>query len=164
MLTRNNMIIVGMADLNATKTPGALTTLGLGSCVGIALYDPFNRVAGLAHIMLPDSTQIQNNSNAAKFADTAAIKLISDMQRLGAKKEHLKAKIAGGAQMFAFTSANESMRIGDRNVEATIRLLKILGIPILARDTGDNYGRTVELYADDGRFLIKTIGHGSRLL
>jgi chemotaxis protein CheD len=160
----NNLIIVGMADLNSTRSPGGLTTLGLGSCVGIALYDAVNKVAGLAHIMLPDSTQIKNNTNAAKFADTATVKLISDMQRLGARKEYLKAKIAGGAQMFAFNSTNESMRIGDRNVEATIRLLSKLSIPVLAKDTGDCYGRTVELYADDGRFLIKTIGHGSRSL
>ncbi|MDR1558111.1 MAG: chemotaxis protein CheD, partial [Clostridiales bacterium] len=93
---RDDMIIVGMADLNAVKSPGALTTLGLGSCVGIALYDPVNKIAGLAHIMLPDSTQIQNNSNAAKFADTATIRLIYQMRRLGASKEMLKAKIAGG--------------------------------------------------------------------
>ena len=159
-----NMIIVGMADLNVCKSPMALTTLGLGSCVGIALYDSLTKTAGLAHIMLPDSTQIQNNSNKAKFADTAMKKLIDDMVRLGAKRGYLKAKIAGGAQMFAFNSTNESMRIGDRNVEATIRLLSQHRIPLLARDTGDNYGRTVELFAEDGRFLIKTIGHGNRTL
>ena len=159
-----NMIIVGMADLKVTKAPGALTTLGLGSCVGIALYDATVKVAGLAHIMLPDSRAIQNNSKIAKFADTAMVKLITDMVRLGAKREAMKAKIAGGAQMFAFNSTNDSMRIGDRNVEATIRLLKQARIPLIAQETGSNFGRTVELYADDGRFLIKTIGHGNRTL
>jgi len=159
---RSDMIIVGMADLNAVKNPGALTTLGLGSCVGVALYDPVNKVAGLAHIMLPDSTQIQNNSNAAKFADTATIRLIYQMQKLGARKELLKAKIAGGAQMFDFHASNEALRIGDRNVEASLRFLGMQGIPVIAKDTGLNYGRTVELYAEDGRFLIKTVGHGSR--
>ncbi len=158
------MITVGMADLNVTKNPGVLTTLGLGSCVGIALYDPITKVAGLAHIMLPDSTQIKNNSNVAKFADTAMIKLIKDMTLLGANKDRLKAKIAGGAQMFSFSSTNESMRIGDKNVEATIKLLRQFNIPLLARETGDTYGRTVELYSEDGRFLIKTIGHGNRVL
>ncbi|MDR3239640.1 MAG: chemotaxis protein CheD [Clostridiales bacterium] len=161
---RNGMIIVGMADLNAAKSPGALTTLGLGSCVGIALYDAVHKVAGLAHIMLPDSRLIQNNGNIAKFADTATVRLITDMTRMGARKELLKAKLAGGAQMFAFNTTNESMRIGDRNVEATLKLLKQLNIPVLAQDTGNTYGRTVELYADDGRFLIKTIGHGTRVL
>jgi chemotaxis protein CheD len=157
-------IIVGMADLNVTKAPGMLTTLGLGSCVGIALYDPNVKVAGLAHIMLPDSTKIQNNSNVAKFADTAMAKLIQDMTRLGANKPRLRAKIAGGAQMFALNAKNDEMRIGDRNVEATLRLLKQYSIPLTAYEVGANYGRTVELYADDGRFLIKTIGHGNRVL
>jgi len=159
-----NMIIVGMADLNATKSPGALTTLGLGSCVGIALYDSATKVAGLAHIMLPDSKQIQNNSNLAKFADTATVKLIAEMMKLGARRENMKAKIAGGAQMFAFNSTNENMRIGDRNVEATIKLLQMCRIPLIAQETGANYGRTVELYAEDGRFVIKTIGHGTKTI
>ena len=160
----SDMIVVGMADLNAVKSPGALTTLGLGSCVGIALYDPVNKVAGLAHIMLPDSTQIQNNSNAAKFADTATIRLIAQMQTLGARKGLLTAKLAGGAQMFDFSPANDTLRIGDRNVEASLKFLGLQGIPVIAKDTGLNYGRTVELYAQDGKFLIKTVGHGSRYI
>lgn len=160
----NNAIIVGMADLNVTRSPGILTTLGLGSCVGIALYDPLNKIAGLAHIMLPDSTQIQNNSNIAKFADTAMVKLINDMVMLGAKKINMKAKIAGGAQMFAFDSTNSSMRIGERNIESVIRNLHMHNIPLIARETGDTFGRTVELYSEDGRFLIKTIGHGNRYI
>ncbi len=159
-----NTIIVGMADLNVTKAPGVLTTLGLGSCVGIALYDPAVKVAGLAHIMLPDSKLIQNNSNTAKFADTAIVRLLNDMMKLGAKRERCKAKIAGGAQMFAFNSTNDNMRIGDRNVEATLKWLKLINIPLIARETGADFGRTVELYAEDGRFLIKTIGHGNRVL
>jgi len=158
------MIIVGMADLNVTQAPGVLTTLGLGSCVGIALYDATKKIAGLAHIMLPDSTQIQNNANVAKFADTAFAKLLQDMIRIGARKECIKAKIAGGAQMFAFNTKNENMRIGDRNVEATNKLLRLYGIPLIASETGADFGRTVELYAEDGRFVIKTIGHGNRVL
>lgn len=157
-------IIVGMADLNVTKSPNILTTLGLGSCVGIALYDLTTKVAGLAHIMLPDSTKLQNNKNIAKFADTAMAKLVADMVKLGANKARLQAKIAGGAQMFAFNSRNDEMRIGDRNVEATLKLLKQYGIPLIAYEVGANYGRTVELYAEDGKFLIKTIGHGNRIL
>ena len=159
-----NAIIVGMADLNVTKAPGILTTLGLGSCVGIALYDPYTKIAGLAHIMLPDSSQIQNNSNIAKFADTALVKLINDMVRLGAKKASMKAKIAGGAQMFAFDSTNSNMRIGERNVDAVKHNLQIHRIPLAAQETGSTFGRTVELYAEDGRFLIKSIGHQNRVL
>ncbi len=156
-----NMIKVGMADMNVTAYPGALTTLGLGSCVGIALYDPTTKIAGLAHIMLPDSTQIKNNSNIAKFADTAAVKLVDDMVKIGAKRNKLIAKLAGGAQMFAFGDAsNDMMRIGYRNAIASQEILAKLGIPVVAQDTGKNYGRTVELYSENGILRIKTIGYG----
>ena len=158
------MIVVGMADLNVTRAPGTLTTLGLGSCVGIALYDPATKIAGLAHIMLPDSKAIHNNSNVAKFADTAIVKMIADMERLGARRANITAKIAGGAQMFAFNATNDNLRVGDRNVEATKRILQSLRIPLRAEETGASFGRTVELYADDGRFLIKAIGQGIRTL
>ncbi|MCL2605029.1 MAG: chemotaxis protein CheD [Defluviitaleaceae bacterium] len=158
------MIVVGMADLNAVKAPGSLTTLGLGSCVGVALYDARVKVGGLAHFMLPDSKQIQNNSNIAKFADTAIAQLIKDMERLGASRMNMKAKIAGGAQMFAFNATNDNLRIGDRNVEATLRLLRQYNIPLMAQETGANFGRTVELYADDGRFVIKAVGRGVKIV
>ncbi|MDR2940230.1 MAG: chemotaxis protein CheD [Clostridiales bacterium] len=157
-------VIVGMADLNFVKYPDILTTIGLGSCVGIALYDPSTKMAGLAHVMLPDSTKIQNNTNEAKFADTAIKKLVSDMLRSGASKSFMRAKIAGGAQMFSFNSTNESMRIGDRNTEAVIKLLAEYRIPIVANDTGNTYGRTIELYSEDGRLVVKTIGHGNKII
>ncbi len=159
-----NMIIIGMADMNVTRSPGILTTLGLGSCIGIALYDPSTKIAGLAHAMLPDSTKISNNSNLAKFVDSAAVKLVKDMLQIGANKAYLQAKIAGGAQMFAFDSKNESMRIGDRNIEATIKILNSLKIPIVAQHVGENYGRTIELYSETGSLIVKTIGHGTYVL
>lgn len=157
-------IKVGMADLNVCVSPGILTTLGLGSCVGIVLYDPIKKVGGLAHIMLPDSTQIKNNSNLAKFADTGIKKLIDDMTKLGANKNRLVAKLAGGAQMFSFKSSNDLMRIGDRNVEASIKMLQSLGIKILSKDTGKNYGRTIEFYTETGDLRIKTIGKEIKII
>ncbi len=152
------MIKVGMADLNVCKPPNALTTLGLGSCIGIVLYDPITKVSGLAHIMLPDSMQIKKNENKAKFADTAIVELVSVMGRMGARRSRLVAKIAGGAQMFAFKDSKDIMRIGERNAEATRKKLKELNIPLLAEDCGNNYGRTMEFYAETGEVLIKTIG------
>ena len=154
------MIKVGMADLKVCPHPKAITTLGLGSCVGIALYDPVTKVAGLAHIMLPDSTQIRNNENKAKFADTGIRELVQLMTVAGANKSRLVAKIAGGAQMFAFQSSTNSdmARVGERNVEATKKTLKEMNIKILAEDTGLNYGRTVEFYSETGDFVIKSVG------
>jgi len=156
----NGMIKVGMADLKVAKHPGSLTTLGLGSCIGICLYDPRTKVIGMAHIMLPSSKTIKNNQNVAKFADTAIIKLIDDMTKQGANKGRLVSKIAGGSQMFKFSSGNDMMKIGLRNAEAVREILKENKIPILADDTGGNFGRTIEFYSDSGNLLIKTIGHG----
>lgn len=157
-----NMIKVGMADLNVCKVPDNLTTLGLGSCVGVALYDPVTKVSGMLHCMLPDSTKISNNSNIAKFADTGLDELVSRMVKQGANRAKLVAKIAGGAQMFAFSSNNDMLRVGDRNVEAVKSKLLSLHIPIRAEDTGKNYGRTIEFYSATGELKIKSVGKESK--
>lgn len=81
------VIKVGMADLKTAKTPNILTTLGLGSCVGITLFDKYIKVAGLAHIMLPSSKEIKKNSNKAKFADTGIELLLEKMVVIGASKK-----------------------------------------------------------------------------
>ncbi|MCI9200884.1 MAG: chemotaxis protein CheD [Lachnospiraceae bacterium] len=151
-------IKVGMADLRVCVSPDAVTTLGLGSCVGIAIRDPVTKIGGLAHIMLPDSTQIRNNSNIPKFADTGITELVRQMVAKGAKQSRMVAKIAGGAQMFSFQNKSEMVRIGERNVEATKKKLAQLKIPILAQDTGDSYGRTVIFYPETGDFVIKAVG------
>ncbi len=158
------MIKVGMADLNICASPDAITTLGLGSCVGIVLYDPVKKIAGMVHIMLPDSTKILNNDNRAKFADTGIDFLIKRMMECGADRRLFIAKIAGGAQMFAFSNNSDMMRIGERNVEATKLKLQSLGIPIRAEDTGANYGRTIEFYPENGILLIKSVGKDRKIL
>ena len=151
-------IKVGMADLNVCKAPDMITTLGLGSCIGIAVYDPVTKVGGLAHIMLPDSTQMRNNSNIAKFADTGIEELIKRVTAAGANKRRLVAKIAGGAKMFQVSGLSTVGNVGERNAQASRAKLKQLGIPLLAEDTGLNYGRTVELYPETGEFRIKAVG------
>jgi len=158
------IVKVGMADFKAIKNIGILTTLGLGSCVGIALYDRNNKIAGLAHIMLPSSSEIKNNSNKAKFADTAIEELIKEMILLGANKKYIVAKLAGGSQMFSFGSNTDILRIGERNVMAAKKKLLEMDVPIVAEDTGGNYGRTIELNCQDGSLIIKTIGHGIKTI
>lgn len=151
-------IKVGMADLNVCVSPDRITTLGLGSCVGIALRDPVTKIGGLAHIMLPDSTTIRNNSNIPKFADTGIEELVKQVTRKGANRSRLVAKIAGGAQMFGFGSNSEMVRVGERNVQATKKKLAEMKIPILAEDTGKNFGRTVIFYPETGDFVIRAVG------
>lgn len=153
------IIKVGMADLKTCKAPDGVTTLGLGSCVGVALRDTSNLVGGLAHVMLPDSTAIRNSQvNIAKFADTGIEELVRQMEALGAVRRRITAKIAGGAMMFSFQGKPNTMQVGDRNVAAVKAKLQELGIPILAEDTGLNYGRTVIFYPETGEFHIKAVG------
>lgn len=158
------LIKVGMADVNTCVPPKGITTLGLGSCVGVVLYDTVTKVSGMVHVMLPDSTTIRNNGNPAKFADTGVVLLYEKVIAMGADKRRLKAKIAGGAQMFAFSSGNEMLRIGDRNVQAVKQQLRMLNIPIVAEDTGLNYGRTIEFYPETQELIIKSVGKPVKVL
>ena len=149
------VIRVGMAELKICKAPKALTTIGLGSCVGICLWDTSAGVGGLAHIMLPDSTKIRKNDNIYKFADTAIDELINRMVVAGANSYSIKEKIAGGAQMFAFQSNSDAVCIGQQNVEAVKNKLKKENIPILAEDCGGSHGRTIVFYPQTGKLSIK---------
>ena len=160
----SEIIKVGMADLNVCVAPNGITTLGLGSCVGIALRDPVTKIGGLAHIMLPDSTSIRNNTNIPKFADTGIEELVKQVVAKGASRARLVAKIAGGAQMFAFQTKSDMVRIGERNVEASKKKLRELKIPILAEDTGKNYGRTVIFYPETGDFIIRAVGRAESVI
>jgi chemotaxis protein CheD len=111
------VIKVGIAEMNVTHAPAVLRTAGLGSCVGVVVYDSIHSVAGLAHVMLPDSSGAKCPFNRAKYADTAIFDLINMLIKQGAHRKLLKAKIAGGAQMFQFEPRN------DRNVQAVEREL-----------------------------------------
>jgi len=155
------LIKVGMADLNVATGGAVLKTTGLGSCVGVALFDAVKKVAGMAHIMLPSSEIAREGQlNVAKYADTAIPELIRRMQSIGADPGRMTAKLAGGAQMFAFAGSGDSMRIGPRNVESTKQALELARIPIIAEDTGANYGRTVEFDSGTGILIIRSVQYG----
>lgn len=160
----SELIKVGMADYKVGRNPSGLISYGLGSCVGIAMYDAMTKIGGLAHIMLPDSTQARSAENPAKFANTALPLMLEEMIKLGAAKTRVTAKIAGGAQMFTFTNATDVMRVGERNAEAVRTLLKKMDIKLIADDTGGNYGRTVLLHLDTGIYLVRTIAKGEKEL
>ena len=156
-------IKVGMADLQITVAEGILKTTGLGSCVGITLYDPIKRVAGMAHVMLPSSEIAREGQlNLAKYANTALPEMIRLMVAAGADPRRMVSKMAGGAQMFAFATASDTMRIGPRNVEACKSILTICGIPLKGEDTGGNYGRTIEFSAETGILQIVSVQHGTK--
>ncbi|MGI5978944.1 MAG: chemotaxis protein CheD [Oscillospiraceae bacterium] len=157
-------ITVGIADFNVAKDDDTLVTYALGSCVGICLYDPVMKLAGLSHIMLPsikEFTDPKALAQTGKYADSAIELLMNKMISMGARKIRLRAKIAGGAQMFAPVNNNTNLAgIGERNVIAVKKELARLSIPIVAEDTGKNYGRTLFLSSADGVMRIKSVNKG----
>jgi len=157
------VIVVGMADLKVAKNPDILTTLGLGSCVGITLYDKLTKIGGMAHVMLPTYKGFEGQ-NIAKFADSAIIELVKQLTRIGTTRNALIAKIAGGAHMFGRTSNNDMLKIGERNAAASLAILKQLGIPVHANDTGGTHGRTIELHTETGALKIRTVGAGEKFI
>lgn len=160
----SEVIRVGMADLNICKAPDIITTLGLGSCIGLTFYDPVTKIGGMVHYMLPDSTQMRNNSNIAKFADTGIEELLRRVVGAGANRGRLVAKIAGGAKMFEVSGMSNVGNIGERNAIAAKEKLKELKIRLIAEDTGLNYGRTVELHCETGDFYIKSVGKPLKII
>lgn len=161
MFASVDVVKVGIAQLDVATSAQTIRTSGLGSCVGVVVYDEAKQIAGLVHIMLPDSSLSRGSQlTVAKFADTGIPALIDAMKAKGASTFKLKAKIAGGAQMFKFTSNQDSMRIGPRNVEAVKQALRTLGIPIVAEDTGGNSGRTIEFNPQTSKLQIRTVNQG----
>lgn len=157
----SNTIVVGISDLNVAMNGDVLVTYALGSCVGICLYDPVSKIAGLSHIMLPTINDFKDsNPQKEKFADAAIEILLNKMIAAGALKIRIRAKIAGGAQMFAPVNNTSLSGIGERNVEAVKNELARLRIPIIAQDTGKNYGRTLYLGSEDGIMRIKSVNKG----
>ncbi|MBP5194933.1 MAG: chemotaxis protein CheD [Lachnospiraceae bacterium] len=157
-------IKVGIADMNVVLPPDAIMTIGLGSCIGIAIRDKTSKIGGLVHIMLPSSLEVKSNANIAKFADTGIPELVKRLEAKGAVRSRMVAKIAGGARMFAFQSKSELSAVGERNVEATKKVLADLRIPIIAEDTGENYGRTVTFFPETGDYEIKAVGKPLKMI
>lgn len=145
-------IRIGIADYKVSNSPDKLITLGLGSCVGIAIYDTSTKRGGLSHIMLPDSSTFTSDIKIEKFADLAIPTMIKEISSRRFNK-NLIAKIAGGASMFSFSSNTNN--IGQRNVEAVEAILKEYKIPILSKDTGGNVGRTMVVDLDSFTISIR---------
>ncbi|GGF10865.1 chemoreceptor glutamine deamidase CheD [Halobacillus andaensis] len=159
------LVKLGIADMKLAAAPDLLKTSGLGSCVGIVLFDALQSVAGMVHIMLPSSKSAKNQSdNLAKFADTGIEQVYKALIKEGAAPERIKAKIAGGAQMFQFSSTSELMRIGPRNIAAVRRKLNELNILIVAEDVGGKSGRTIEFDSSTCLLKIRTVHKGEKTI
>lgn len=153
-------ITIGIGDLKVCKAPDVLVTYALGSCVGVCLHDAAVGIGGLSHVMLPESSGVNAASTPMRFADTAIPMLIRQMESMGASRVRMKAKIAGGATMFA--TASDKFNIGDRNLAAVKKVLMANHIPIIAEDTGLDYGRTQLFYPETGIMEIRAAAKGNK--
>ncbi|MXR52716.1 chemotaxis protein CheD [Halovenus sp. WSH3] len=151
--SRPERIKVGIAEYEVTTETAELTTSGLGSCVGVALYHDPTNIAGLIHVMLPVADEM-DDGKPAKFADTGTELLIDEMEAAGADAGELEAKIAGGSDMLDFSEGGSG--IGDRNITQVRETLTAADIPIVGEDVGGDHGRSLRLETETGNLLVKS--------
>lgn len=156
----SNVINIGMSQIEVSSKPGTiLTAPSLGSCIGLAIYDPVSKIGGMAHIVLPESAKtLKENENQGKYADTAIPEILKKMFSMGANKNKFIIKMAGGAQMFNLQKGANVLNIGFRNTIAVKSALSKEGLEITKSDTGGNKGRTFKLDVQTGAFSVKIIG------
>ena len=159
------VVKVGIADLNIVQAPDTIRTSGLGSCLELYYMMQPNKSRVSVISSLPDSTLTkQKELNQLKYADTAIEILINKLLQQRVTKSSIKAKIAGGAQMFQHHAATDVMRIGPRNVDAVIEQLKLHRIPIIASDVGGNSGRTIEFDPQTSKLRVRTVNQGETFI
>ena len=165
MMTAPTDIRVKVADYAVRRGPHVLATIGLGSCVAIALYEPESQVGALAHILLPNAAMSRETENPAKFPETIVPIMLGEMKALGAMPSgRICAKIVGGASMFGQLANGSGINVGDRNLSATRDVLAAHGISIVAEDTGLDYGRSVYFHLADGRLEVRSLKKGDRVI
>lgn len=156
-------VTVGIAEYKIVKSPNKVMTIGLGSCCGVVLYDETNKIAGLVHILLPDSKNERNIINKAKYADTGIVLLYEEMKKAGANSRCLRAKLAGGAHMFNFKSNNSSIfSVGERNVKACKETLAKLNVAIFSEDVLGSNGRTIIFDTITNKLCIRSVGKSEK--
>jgi chemotaxis protein CheD len=157
-------IHVGMGEL-AVARAGSLESF-VGSCVALCVYDSRNHIAAMAHVMLPDSRteRTPDSRYPAKFADRAVQAVIQQMRMSGGNAKVLRAKLAGGANMFRHEGNDGFFNIGMKNAERLRGLLKENGITVIAEHVGSDYGRQVTFSAESGELLVKARGRGESWL
>jgi len=161
----NSQVLVGMAEIHVLKGQGVFSCLGLGSCIGLAGYDPVNKVGGMVHVMLPEVFPDRPNDKPGKFADSGVPLLLSMLEKAGAVKSRMKWAMGGGAQVFKFGDATVNrLDIGNRNTIAVLAQVQKLGLKVIAQDTGGNNGRTITFDVETGLVRVRTVTQGEREL
>jgi chemotaxis protein CheD len=161
-IMEEKIIEVEMAQLILAEAPARLVTRGLGSCLGITIYDPIKKIGGMVHAMLPDIEKAKIQTNSARFVNSAVKTMVKEMEKKGCSKPRMVAKVFGGAHMFSFIISDGALNVGQKNVEMAESVLNEMNIKIAVLETGGTFGRTIELDLNDGKVLIKTVSWGEK--
>lgn len=151
---------VGIAEFRVARAPEILISYGLGSCLGIVLYDARLQLGGLAHTLLPGIRAGRAESRPAKHVEGAIRLMLDELLAAGSGPQHLTAKLAGGANMFESLNPASEDGIGARNISAGRQVLAKLGIPLAAEDVGGNHGRTIEFDLATGLLRVRSLRVG----
>jgi chemotaxis protein CheD len=155
-------IEVRIAEIKVSRSPARLVTYGLGSCVGVTLYDPLTRVGGMVHVMLPESRLHSDRTTPGKYADTGIVQLLEELRPLGFDPARAEAKLIGGANMFKPPSGRTTLTIGLRNIMAARRQLEMSGLRVVAEDVGGKRGRTATFDLADGSIALRSFNEPNR--
>lgn len=155
----SKIINLGIADIKLSKSPEEAIRTTLGSCVGIVLYDVDKKIGAISHIMLSkDPTGKDSGKTPLKYGESALPILFQMMEENGSKLGQFGARIFGGASMFKGINSQFLQNIGESNIAVVKAFLESKKVPIIVEDVGGHDGRTITLYLDDGRVLLKKGG------
>ena len=160
-----NLLSIGLGEMQVSGDPGVvMVCYGLGSCIGLSLYDPVAKIGALAHIVLPDSSLSRAGDAESKYANSCVPFVLDKLLKKGAKANRLIIKIAGGAQVLQVAGLKNRLDIGARNTEAVREAMIKAGLTLKAQDVGGNFGRTMQFFINTGKITIKTVGKGEKEL
>jgi chemotaxis protein CheD len=162
MVASRSTLAVGLGEMKISRDPQeTLVAYGLGSCVGVGVYDPQARVAGLLHAILPERPA-GADPLSPKYVDSGITGLLAALEAGGAERRRMVVRMAGGANMLTAPGFKQSLNIGERNVAAALAALSAHKLPVKSQEVGGHVGRTVRLYVADGRMTLRAIGNPER--
>jgi chemotaxis protein CheD len=156
--------LVGIGEIQAVQGEATFICIGLGSCIGLYVFDSTAGVSAMAHFMLPKAFDKTTSDRPAKFADTGFLALMEIVERLGGDRRRLKAILAGGAHVLQSRTINSQLEFGVRNTRTVKDMLTEYGIEVIAEDTGGSKGRTFAVNSASGKVTIRTAAEPERTL
>jgi len=149
---------VGLGEIAVSQNRDEiLVAFGLGSCVGVGVYDPVKGIAGLLHAVLPEPLN-GSDLSSTKYVGNGINKLFEEMIKKGAVRERLIIRLAGGANMLTSPGLSKTFDIGTRNIAMAQNVLEAQKMKVVSQNVGGNTGRTFRIYVADGKMTIRMIG------